>query len=301
MTQSLLGLVEQVEWSMNAAGIAFGHGTDNAFDEAAWLVAHVVGIDLSSVDDLPWERAVNQGEIEAATNLLKMRLDTRKPLAYLINEAWFAGERFYVDERAIVPRSHLGEWIVDRFEPWLDPLKVGSILDLCTGCGCIAVAAALNFPHATVTATDISEDALDVARRNIVDHAVEERVRLLRGDLFGALGDEECFDLILCNPPYVADALMRELPDEYRHEPELAFKGGANGLDLIDRLLLKATKYLALNGALVIEVGSAGAALQAKMPEVPFTWLATGHEEPVIFLLTRDELVRHFASDVGAR
>jgi ribosomal protein L3 glutamine methyltransferase len=300
MTESLLGLVEQVEWSMNAAGIAFGHGTDNAFDEAAWLVAHAVGIDLSEVDDLPWDRALDKKEIEAATNLLKMRLDTRKPLAYLINEAWFAGERFYVDERVIVPRSHLGEWIVDRFEPWVDPLKVGSILDLCTGCGCIAVAAALNFPHAQVTATDISEDALEVARRNVEDHAVQERVRLLRGDLLDAL-EEQQFDLILCNPPYVADSVMFDLPDEYRHEPEIAFRGGANGLDLIDRLLMNAGKYLSGGGVLVIEVGSSGAALQAKLPEVPFTWLATGHEEPVIFLLSREELDRHFASGEDTR
>ncbi len=293
MTRTFLDLVEQFEWSMKAADIAYGHGTDNAFDEAAWLVAHATGVNLSNADDLPWDAVVDDVAAEAATALLKRRLDTRKPLAYLINEAWFAGERYYVDERVIVPRSHFGEWIVERFEPWVDVDRVGSALDLCTGSGCIAIAMALNFPDATITGSDISADALEVAARNAAEHGVDGRVRLVRGDLFDAVPGER-FDLVVCNPPYVSDDLMRDLPDEYRREPEIAFRGGDTGLDVIARLLRGAASYLNPGGALLVEAGSANTAVEKAYPDVPFTWLASAAGEPVIFLLTREELDRYF-------
>ncbi len=295
MPVTLLDLVRQFEWSMTAAEVAFGHGTDNAFDEAAWLISHAAGIDLGAVDELPWDEPLEPAVVETATALLKRRLDTRKPLAYLINEAWFAGERFYVDERVIVPRSHLGEWIVERFEPWIEPGRVGSALDLCTGSGCIAIALALNNPDAVVTGADISTHALAVAARNVALHGVEDRVRLAEGDLFGAVGGER-FDLVVCNPPYVSNELMRDMPDEYHEEPPIAFRGGVAGLDIIDRLLRGAADHLDEGGVLVVEAGSASAALEAAYANVPFTWLASEGGDPVVFLLTREELIRYFPS-----
>lgn len=289
MTMTFLALVEQCEWSMKAAELHFGHGTDNAFDEAAWLVAHAVGFDLASDDELPWDRLLSDDEAGRAAQLLKARLDTRKPLAYLINEAWFAGERFYVDERVIIPRSHLGDWIQDRFVPWIDPESVGSILDLCTGSGCIAVALARHFPDSEVTATDLSADALEVARRNVLDHDLESRVRLRRGDLFEPVADCR-FDLIVCNPPYVSDQIMAELPEEYGFEPYMAFAGGVDGLDLLRRIIEGAPHHLTPGGVLVVEAGSAGPELDKRFPWLPFTWLATGDSDEVLFLLTREQL-----------
>lgn len=295
MPPTLLELVRQCEWSMKAADVAFGHGTDNAFDEAAWLVAHAAGIDLSAVGDLPWDQPLDERSVEAATTLLKHRLDTRKPLAYLINEAWFAGERFYVDERVIVPRSHLGEWIVEHFEPWIDREQVHAALDLCTGSGCIAIALALNYPDAQVTGADISGDALAVAARNVSLHGVQARVRLAEGDLFQAVRGER-FDIVVCNPPYVSDEIMREMPPEYHSEPSIAFRGGDAGLDIIDRLLREAAEHLTERGVLVVETGSASAALEKAYADVPFTWLASESEDPVVFLLTREELLLHFSA-----
>lgn len=290
MTITLRELVDECESALAAADLYFGHGTDNAFDEAAWLAAHVAGIDLAAADDLPWQRPVSAEEAATARRLVDERVRTRRPLAYLISEAWFAGERFHVDERVIVPRSHLGPWIVDRFVPWIDPQAVRNILDLCTGSGCIAVALALNFPEARVTATDISPEALEVARRNVDDHGVGERVRLLVGDGFSPVAGE-VFDLVVCNPPYVADRIMDELPAEYRHEPSLAFRGGVEGLDFIRRLLDEASRHLSEGGVLVVEAGSAGEALEAAYPRVPFTWLETDDADRSVFLMTREELL----------
>lgn len=293
MPLTFLALVEQCEWSMQSAGLYYGHGTDNAFDEAAWLVAHAAGIDLAATEDLPWELELTDEEAESAIELLKIRLDTRKPLAYILREAWFAGEKFYIDERAIVPRSHLGEWIPEQFAPWIDPGKVGRILDLCTGSGCIAVALALHFPNASVVASDLSPDALEVAARNVREHGVGSRVSLRQGDLFEPVEGER-FDLIVCNPPYVSDQIMEELPEEYRFEPSMAFAGGRAGLDIIDRILEGAAEHLDEGGALVVEAGSAGPALEKAWPDVPFTWLAAGDSDTVLFMLSRAEIVAHF-------
>ncbi|KAA3632482.1 MAG: 50S ribosomal protein L3 N(5)-glutamine methyltransferase [Proteobacteria bacterium] len=282
-------LVERCERSMQSAGLYFGHGTDNAFDEAAWLVAHAVGVDLAAEDELPWGRELADSEVEAATALLQTRLDTRKPLAYILGEAWFAGEKFYVDERVIVPRSHLGDWIPEQFVPWIEPNSVHRILDLCTGSACIAVALARHFPGASIVATDLSSEALEVAGRNVREHDVESRVSLRQGDLYEAL-DDETFDLIVCNPPYVADDIMEELPEEYRFEPAIAFAGGTTGLDLIARILNGAAAHLSENGVIVVEAGSAGPALENGCPDVPITWLATGGDDTALFMLTRDDL-----------
>ncbi len=291
MTVSLERLVEEVAARLESADLFYGHGTDNPRDEAAWLVAHVADIDLAEVDDLPWERQLGADVQRRARELAERRIASRRPLAYLINEAWFAGLKFHVDERVIVPRSHLGEWIPDRFEPWIRPGEAGRILDLCTGSGCIAIAAAMAFPEAQVDAADLSAEALEVAEINVRNYRLEQRVRLCRGDLFDAVGDSR-YDLILCNPPYVASAVMAELPAEYGFEPPLAFDGGALGLDLIDRILADAPRHLEPGGSLIVEPGTAGPAAQARYPELPLNWLSVSSGDELVFEISTAALER---------
>ncbi len=295
MSGSLIEIVDSVEQRLLEADLFFGHGTDNAFDEAAWLVCHASGIDLETDDEPPWEDPLNQRQKDSVEKLLQLRLDTRKPLAYLINEAWFAGERFYIDERAIVPRSHLGEWIPEQFSPWLAGAEPERILDLCTGSGCIAIALAKAFVNATVDASDVSDQALQVASRNVESHGVAARLNLLQGDLLGAV-QGRTYDLIVCNPPYVADELMQELPDEYEFEPELAFKGGKTGLDLIENIIEQAPAHLNEGGVLIVEAGSAREVLENAYPEVPFTWLSSANGDAVIFLFGAEDISRYFAN-----
>jgi ribosomal protein L3 glutamine methyltransferase len=284
-------VLEFVEWAaarFEAAGLAFGHGTDNAFDEAAWLVLHALGLPL---DDLESHAAhiLNAGERDAVRELMEARITSRKPAAYLTGEAWFAGMPFYVDERVIVPRSHLAEPILERFEPWIDPQEVRSALDLCTGSGCIAVALALAFADAEVDAADISADALAVAENNIRRHGLTSRVRLVQSDLFENLDDRR-YDLIVTNPPYVEEDAMSRMAPEYHHEPDLALGAGVHGLDVILRILDAAPRHLNPRGLLAAEVGDARAALEAARPDLPFTWLATSYGEPGIFVLYGSDL-----------
>ncbi len=281
-------MVAQVESKLANAGLFFGHGTDNALDEAVWLVLAAGGFDVGDSEP-PWESTLREQQIQDIQKLLERRLTTRQPLAYLINRAWFAGHEFFIDQRAIVPRSHIGEWIPDRFEPWLPTDDVTSILDLCTGSGCIAVALALAFPEARVDATDLSGAALEVAAINAKRHEVTDRVRLLQGDLFSAVQDQR-YDLIVCNPPYVSNELMRGLPEEYRFEPELAFTGGIKGLDFIERLLREVSNHLTPQGLLIVEAGSAQSAVEDAYPNLPFMWLMSQSEEAVVFALTAGEL-----------
>jgi len=281
-------MVAQVESKLANSGLFFGHGTDNALDEAVWLVLAAGGFDVGDSEP-PWESTLREQQIQDIQKLLERRLTTRQPLAYLINRAWFAGHEFFIDQRAIVPRSHIGEWIPDRFEPWLPTDDVTSILDLCTGSGCIAVALALAFPEARVDATDLSGAALEVAAINAKRHEVTDRVRLLQGDLFSAVQDQR-YDLIVCNPPYVSNELMRGLPEEYRFEPELAFTGGIKGLDFIERLLREVSNHLTPQGLLIVEAGSAQSAVEDAYPNLPFMWLMSQSEEAVVFALTAGEL-----------
>ncbi len=276
---------------MEDAGLYFGHGTDNALDEAAWLAAAALQIPHEKLDehaDDPLD-AAQLGKLEA---LLRERIESRKPLAYLLHEAWFAGLRFYVDERAIVPRSHLGEFILDRFEPWIEPGRVRRALDLCTGSGCIAVALARAFPQADIDAADIDAGALAVARINVASHLLESRIRLVQSDLFAGLAGER-YDLIVTNPPYVDAVDMAELPAEYRHEPALALASGEHGLNAIIRILAQAPEHLQPHGLLAAEVGNSCAALQAAFPSVPFTWLTTLSGDESVFLLNAEELTRY--------
>jgi ribosomal protein L3 glutamine methyltransferase len=297
--RTIADFIGWVERRFAQAGLYFGHGTDNALDEAAWLVGAALPLaphELDEhLDDVP-----APAQQEAIRALVERRITTRKPLAYLLKEAWFAGLKFYVDERVIVPRSLTAEFIVERFHPWIDPARVGRILDLCTGSGCMAIALAYAFPEARVDAADISEAALAVARINVENHALRARVRVVRSDLFGALAAER-YDLIVTNPPYVAQAEMETLPPEYRHEPALALAAGAQGLDAITRILAEAPAHLNPAGILVAEVGNSAGTLQEKFPAVPFTWVTTSAEDESVFLLTAEQLQQHRAAFARAR
>lgn len=273
------------------AGLYFGHGTDNALDEAAWLVSAALGIESDRLD-AQLASAPTPAQRAKILELIEARAMTRKPLAYLLNEAWFAGLRFYVDERVLVPRSLLGEFILDGFRPWIEPHHIRRALDLCTGSGCIAIALAQSFPYAQIEATDVSAAALEVARINIAAHHLEDRVVAVQSDLFATL-DERRYDLIVTNPPYVDAADMAGLPAEFRHEPALALVAGQHGLDLIVPILAQSGHRLNSGGVLVAEVGNSCQALQKTFPEVEFTWLSDSNGDESVFLLTAEQLTRH--------
>ncbi len=276
---------------MEAAGLAYGHGTDNAVDEAAWLVFSVLGL---AHDEADVERVLTPEEVARCEALLERRIRERRPLAYLLQEAWFAGLRFHVDERVLVPRSPIAELIERRFRPWVDPQRIRRALDLGTGSGCIAVALARAFHEAAVDALDISSEALAVAEVNVRRHAVGDRVRLIRSDHFEALAapaGRERYDLIVSNPPYVAEQELAGLAPEYRHEPALGLAAGASGLDSVLAILHDAADFMAHDGTLVVEVGASDEALAARLPDVPFVWLEFERGGSGVFLLTRDDLV----------
>jgi ribosomal protein L3 glutamine methyltransferase len=267
------------------AGLAFGHGTDNATDEAAALVFHALDLDHAEAESAYVERP-GAAEVERVLALFAQRIERRVPAAYLMGRMWFAGLEFEVDERVIVPRSPFAELIHAGFEPWIDADRVQRILDIGTGSGCIAIACALAFPQARVDAVDLSADALDVARRNVARHAVGERVRLLQGDVFEPVGDAR-YDLIVANPPYVSDAEMAALPAEYGHEPDLALRAGGDGLDVVRRILAGAPRYLAPEGALFVEVGDSDRRVAEAFPRLPFIWLEFEHGGGGVFMLRR--------------
>ena len=268
--------------------VYFGHGTDNALDEAAWLVSAAIAVPPAELAK-HHRRPIAAAARARLKELVEQRIATRKPAAYLLNEAWFAGLRFYVDERVIVPRSLTGEFIRQGFALWVDATRVRKILDLCTGSGCMAIACAVAFPSAQVDAADISNDALAVARINVDTHGLGDRVRLLQADLFSNLAGNR-YDVIITNPPYVGRAEMKTLPQEYRHEPKLALESGASGLDAITRILRDGADHLEPDGVLIAEVGNSNEALQEKFPDMPFRWLTTRHGDDSVFLLTAKQL-----------
>lgn len=299
--QDLITVRDWVRWGISrfhAAELFYGHGTDNALDEALALTLHALHLD----HDLPesyLDTRLTQAERKAVLALLRRRFEERIPAAYLTHEAWFAGLKFYVDEHVLVPRSPIAELIEDQFEPWL-AAPAQRVLDLCTGSGCIAIACAYAFAEATVDASDLSAGALAVARRNVQQHGLEDRVNVIESDLFAALHGR--YDLIVSNPPYVGAEELAALPDEYRHEPQLGLAAGQQGLDLVLPMLAAAADHLAPEGVLVVEVGSAQQALMERFPEVPFLWLEFERGGEGVFLLSAQQLREYhdtFASAAG--
>ena len=266
----------------------YGHGTSEALDEAAWLVGSALGI-LPRDLDAELDRELTGDELASLDALVTRRIDERIPVAYLLNEAWFAGHRFYIDQRALIPRSLIGEYVLEHFQPWIDEHKVHDVLDLCTGSGCIAIAVALEFPEARVDAADISVDALAVAERNVREYGLADRITIIQSDVFENLPGRR-YDIIVSNPPYVPHSSMPELPEEYKHEPELALVAENDGLSIVAEILFRSLGYLKPNGILIVEVGKSREALEQRFPEIPFTWLAHGSGEDSVFLLYRSDL-----------
>ena len=275
----------------NEAGLFFGHGSDNAWDEAAYLLLHTLHLPHDQLDPF-MDARLTRTELDSALKIIERRINERLPAAYLTQEAWLGDYRFYVDQRVIVPRSHIAEILEDQLKPWVaDPWAVGQVLDMCTGSGCLAILAALAFPEAQVDAVDLSSDALAVARRNVNEYGLDERIRLVESDAFAAL-EQRTYDVIIANPPYVNAESMAALPDEYRREPQLALASGEDGLDFTRILLREAASRLQPGGIIVVEIGNNREALETAFPDLPFTWLDTEAGDDFVFLLRREELTR---------
>ncbi|MBP5986907.1 MAG: 50S ribosomal protein L3 N(5)-glutamine methyltransferase [Azonexus sp.] len=272
-----------------AAQLFFGHGSDNAWDEAVYLTLHTLSLPLDRLEPFLDARLLPH-EREALLDIYRRRCEDRLPAAYLTQEAWLGEHRFYVDDRVIVPRSFIAELLDDQLAPWIDdPWAIESALDLCTGSGCLAILTALAFPNAEVAAVDLSKDAIAVAERNVADYGLYDRIELIRSDAFKKLEGRK-FDLIISNPPYVNAESVAALPPEYLHEPELALGSGDDGLDFTRIILREAKKHLTDQGILVVEIGHNREALEAAYPRLPFTWLDTTAGDDYVFLLNAADL-----------
>jgi ribosomal protein L3 glutamine methyltransferase len=291
---TLIDLITAQSARLKSAGVSFGHGTGNAFDEAAWLVLWALGMDLDALEAKA-QQPLAPDEQAKAEALVTRRIETRLPAAYLTREAWLQNVPFYVDERVIVPRSYIAELLVDgegtgTLDAWLSD-RTHRVLDLCTGSACLAVIAAMAYPEITVDAADISEDALAVARINVDRHQLAGRITLLRSDLFTAVRGP--YDLILCNPPYVNTQSMQDLPAEYRAEPALALAGGDDGMDLIRTILREAPKHMTVDAVLVLEIGHERAHFEHAFRRLEVAWLETSAGDDEVLLVTRDALAKY--------
>ena len=295
---TLIELIESSAQQLEQAKVSYGHGTTNAKDEAAWLVLWRLGMPLDTPldgENSKENSPVAPADVAQVAMLLEARISTRKPAAYLTQEAWLQGVAFYVDERVIVPRSLIAELLVDGgIDYWLKE-TTHKVLDLCTGNGSLAVIAAMVFPDVEVTASDLSADALAVARINVDKHGLQERITLLESNGLSSPDMQTCgpFDLILCNPPYVNAQSMAALPLEYRAEPELALAGGADGMDFVRTLLVDAPQHLNPGGVLVLEIGNERAFFEAAFPMLEVVWLETSAGEDQVLLVTREALMGH--------
>ena len=273
----------------NTAQLYFGHGSDNAFDEAAYLLLHTLKLPLDQLDPF-LDARLTTDEIQTLLGLIERRANDRVPVAYLTNEALLSNYRFYVDERVIVPRSFIAELIPVQFQPWVpDPDAVHKVLELCTGSGCLAIMLADAFPNAQIDAVDLSVDALEVANKNVAEYELQDRVTLYQSDLYEKLPTKK-YDLIVTNPPYVNSVSMLKLPPEYRAEPQLALAGGDDGMDLVRRIVAGAKERLTTSGVLVVEIGNEFAHAEAAFAELELTWLSTSAGDESVFLLTADQL-----------
>ena len=281
-------LIALAERRFREADLCYGHGTDNPLDEAAFLVLGALELPFDTEDERLDEQ-LDQQRLSLIQDLLERRVRERVPVAYLINCAWFCGFSFYVDNRVLIPRSPIAELIEERFSPWMPEVTQPAILDIGTGSGCIAIACAYAFPDARVDAVDLDAGALAVAAGNIERHGMEDRIRLIRSDLFDQLGDR-CYDLIISNPPYVGTGGMDNLPMEYSHEPVAALCGGADGLEVIRRIMERAGAHMNAHGLLVVEVGAAQGEVSVTFPDLPFLWLDFERGGEGVFLLSAEDL-----------
>ena len=290
----LHSLRDVVRWAtsqFNAAELFYGHGNDDAFNDALQLILHSLNLPVAEFPELFADARLTHAEKQTIADLIYRRITDRVPVPYLTNEAWFAGMPFYVDDRVLIPRSPFAELIHDQFMPWLtDPDSINHILDLCTGSGCIAIACAEAFPVAQVDAIDISLDALDVANINIEKHQLNDRVHTIQSDLWAAL-DKQRYDLIVSNPPYVGADEMASLPAEYRHEPQSALEATDNGLALVEQILCQAAAFLAEDGLLFVEVGNSDHAVMEKWPDIAFLWLDFEEGGHGVFMLIHTQCV----------
>ena len=273
----------------NTAKLFFGHGSTNALDEAAYLILHTLKLPLDKLDPF-FDAHLLQEEVDTVLRVIEQRADERLPAAYITNEGWLGGYRFYVDERVIVPRSFIAELIPEQFSPWVsNPDKVNNILELCTGSGCLPIMLADAFPNAHVDAVDISTDALEVAKRNVAEYELEHRINLIESDLYANVPEYK-FDLIITNPPYVNSGSMGKLPPEYLREPQIALAGGTDGMDLVRKIVAGAGQRLTPNGLLMVEIGNEREFAEAAFPELNLTWLTTSAGDDMVFLITADQL-----------
>lgn len=275
----------------NAASLYYGHGTDNAWDEAIALILHALHLP-HDINPTVLDARLTQEERTLLGKLIDLRVEKRIPVPYLTHEAWFSGLPFYVDERVLIPRSPIAELIENHFKPWIQVDEVHQILDLCTGSGCIAIACAMQFPDSIVDASDISTDALAVAKINALRHNVEDQITLIESDLFQSIPPKK-YDIIVSNPPYVSAEEMFNLPNEFHHEPNMGLAAGTHGLDFAIRILRDAHHYLQPQGILIVEVGNSEHALTEKFPDVPFTWLDFERGGGGVFVLTAQQLAEH--------
>ncbi|ABE31288.1 (glutamine-N5) methyltransferase, ribosomal protein L3-specific [Paraburkholderia xenovorans LB400] len=273
----------------NQANLSFGHGSANAYDEAAYLILHTLHLPLDLLEPF-LDARLSAAEIDAVLNVIERRATERVPAAYITQEAWMHGFHFYVDERVIVPRSFIGELLQDGLQPYVeDPEQVSAVLELCTGSGCLAILAAHAFPNADIDAVDLSAPALEVATRNVTDYKLDDRIALFEGDLYAPLAERR-YDVIISNPPYVNAASMQELPAEYRHEPDMALAGGADGMDIVRRIIADARNWLTDDGVLVVEIGNERQHVEAAFGGLDLVWLSTSAGDDNVFLIQAADL-----------